>query len=99
MAIINQELLDVNIKKMKFYNREQQLNLDILKKLINSNDNIYTSSNFKLIKNFESNLLNNLKTINTNHSKYIIVFEKNITKYITLEQQTAIKFSDLGVKK
>ena len=99
MAIINQELLSVNINKMKFYNREQQLNADVLKNLINSNNNMYTSSNLNTIKNFEANLLSNLKTINTNHAKYITVFEKNINKYLTLEQQTALKFSDLGVKK
>ena len=44
MAIINQELLSVNINKMKFYNREQQLNADVLKNLINSNNNQYHSN-------------------------------------------------------
>ena len=46
MAIINDELLKININKMKYYNREDQLNLESLKSLINNNDKIYVSSNF-----------------------------------------------------
>ena len=96
MAIINEELLKININKMKYYNREDQLTLESLKSLINSNDKMYVSPNFTTIKNFENNLLANLKIINKNHNKNIIVFEKNMSKYLTLEQQTALKFNELG---
>ena len=99
MAIINGELLKININKMKYYNREDQLNLESLKSLINNNDKIYVSSNFTTIKNFENNILENLKVINKNHNKNITVFEKNMIKYLTLEQQTALKFNELGDNK
>ena len=98
MAIINKELLRVNINKMEFYNRNQQINVDLLKKILNKN-NMYISTNLKILQNFENNLLDNLKIININHSKYIKVIEKNIIKYITLEKQTALKFSELGDNK
>lgn len=99
MAIINKEFLEININKMKFYNREEQLNVDSLKNLINGNSNMYISANFKIIKDFENNLLENLKIINKNHSKSIIVFEKNISKYLTLEKQTSLSFKGLGESK
>ena len=98
MAIINKELLRVNINKMEFYNRNQQINVDLLKKILNKN-NMYISTNLKILQNFENNLLDNLKIININHSKYIKVIEKNIIKYITLEKQTALKVSELGDNK
>lgn len=99
MAIINDELLKININKMKYYNREDQLNLESFKSLINNNDKIYVSSNFTTIKNFENNILANLKVINKNHNKNITVFEKNMIKYLTLEQQTALNFNELGDSK
>ena len=95
MAIINEELLKININKMKYYNREDQLTLESLKSLINSNDKMYVLYRVTPIYK-ENNLLANLKIINKNHNKNIIVFEKNMSKYLTLEQQTALKFNELG---
>lgn len=99
MTIINNDLLNININKMKYYNCEEQLNVESLKRLIDSNDNMYITPNFKLIKNYEINILENLNIISKNHYKNINVFEKNLKKYITLEQQTALKFNELGDKK
>ena len=99
MTNINSDLLNININKMKYYNREEQLNVESLKKLINSNNNMYITSNFKIIKDFEINILENLIIINKNHYKNINVFEKNIKKYMILEQQIALKFKELGDNK
>ena len=98
MAIINKDMLDVNINKMKYYQNEELLNIDSLKKLFNTN-NIYTSNNLNQINAYENHILYNLKTINKNNYKSINVLEKTINKYLTIEKNIALKFEELGDKK
>lgn len=98
MAIINKDMLEVNINKMKYYRNEELLNIDSLKKLFNSN-NMYTSNNISQINTYENYILYNLKIINKNNYKSINVLEKTINKYLAIEKATALRFKELGDNK
>lgn len=98
MAIIDSEILNTNLTKLKYYHNEELLNIDLLKKIFNDQNNMYISSNLNQIKEYENYLLTNLKIINQNHLANINVIEKTIYKYLHLEKTTTLNFNKIDKK-
>ena len=95
MAILNEEILNINLNKMKFYYKECSLDIDSLINNFNLNG-IYNTKNTITINEFATNVIRNLKTINQNFLNNIVVLEKNISKYQRLKKETEKIFSNIG---
>lgn len=99
MIIIDIENLNVSVNKLKYYYNEELLLIESLQKMFNSKNNMYVSNNLAKIKEYENNLVINLKTVSKNHGRDIEVFLNNINKYRMLEKKTSLIFENLGDKK
>ena len=88
MAILNEEILNINLNKMKFYYKECSLDIDSLINNFNLNG-IYNTKNTITINEFATNVIRNLKTINQNLVIWVIIMVDEITKknYLLLEQK------------
>lgn len=95
MAILNEEILNINLNKMKFYYKECLLDTDLLISNYNLNG-IYNTKNTISINEYATNVIRNLKTINKNFLNNIIVLEKNISKYQKLKKETEKIFNNIG---
>ncbi len=94
MILIDIDALNVNINKLKFYLKEEQLAIDSLDNF--HNNGIYISNNMSKINEFKENIITNLKLINKNHYQILDVLQEKINKYIELDKATAKQFEMLG---
>ena len=94
MILIDINALNVNINKLKYYLKEEQLTIDSLDNF-HSND-LYNSNNMAKINEFKENIITNLKLINKNHYQILDILQKKINKYIELDKATAKQFETLG---
>ena len=95
MFAIDIELLETSLNKLKFYHNECLLNIDLLKQNINIK-NSYKTKNTEKIEEYQENMLKNLKTINNNFDNNIIVLEKNLFKYLNVQDKTKLIFENIG---
>ena len=95
MAILNEELTNVNLNKMKFYRNENLLNIDLLQKNCDIKK-FYKSANLLKIEEYKNNLISNLKVINKNFENNILTIEKNLKKYQDLKVKTEKLMKNIG---
>ncbi len=93
MILIDIDALNVNINKLKFYLKEEQLAID---SLANFHNNGYNSNNIPKINEFKENIITNLKVISNNHYRIVDILQNNINKYLELDKTTALQFEKLG---
>ena len=72
MILIDIDALNVNINKLKFYLKEEQLAID---SLANFHNNGYNSNNIPKINEFKENIITNLKVISINHYRIVDILQ------------------------
>lgn len=82
-SAINILELSRSLEKIKFYNREENINFNNLIKKIEETNKEYISNNYNKLDELKNIINNKFNTIKTNHYNNEIILNKNIN--ITLE--------------
>ena len=91
-GIINQPLLEQNIKQIEFYAKEEQKSLTKICSALEEGSKEYNSPNVKLLLDNISVLKGKIELINKKRFKYMEILNKVILKYNNLARETKNKF-------
>ena len=94
-CVLDKEQIAVVIQKLLCYRRMENMNFESINTVLANSRNFYKTNNSNKIDNIRRQFDNNFKRINEYNDTSILVYDKNLEKYIVTAKGVVESFEDI----
>ena len=94
-CVLDKEQIAVVIQKLLCYRRMENMNFESINTILANSGNYYKTNNSSKIDNIKRQFDNNFKRMNEYNDTSILVYDKNLEKYIMTAKGVVESFEDI----